>query len=62
MTARRTAPAFARSDKPNRRGPVYLLRLQAKPDCRIHDLRAILKLLGRRYRLRCIRAREERQS
>jgi hypothetical protein len=54
MTARR-----ARS---KRRGPVYLLQLQAKPDGSIHGLRAILKLLGRRYRLRCISVHEERQS
>jgi hypothetical protein len=49
----------ARSNKP--RGPVYLLRLQAEPDGSIHGLRAILKLLGRRYRLRCISAREVRR-
>jgi hypothetical protein len=61
MTDRRAAPAFARSDKPDRRGPVYLLRLQAEPDGSIHGLRAILKLLGRRYRLRCISAREVRR-
>jgi hypothetical protein len=49
----------ARSNKP--RGPIYLLRLQGKPDGSIHGLRALLKLLGRRYRLRCIDAREVRR-
>jgi hypothetical protein len=42
-------------------GPIYVLKLQASPDgSGIRSLRALLKVLGRYHRLRCIDAREER--
>jgi len=45
-----------------RRGPVYLLRLQGKPGDSVHGLRAVLKTLLRRHGLRCVDAREEQTS
>jgi hypothetical protein len=40
--------------------PVFLLRLQAQPGTdATRNLRALLKLAGRRFQLRCIGMREE---
>ena len=51
----------ARNMHRTRRGPIYVVRLQAGPDTDgIRALRAGLKALWRRYRLRCIDAREVR--
>ena len=42
------------------RGPIYLTRLRGPPGMAdIHALRALLKTLLRRYRLRCISVGEE---
>jgi hypothetical protein len=44
------------------RTPIYLLRLRPGPGIDpVHALRAALKSLLRRYGLRCVSAREERQ-
>jgi hypothetical protein len=44
-----------------RAGPVYAIRLQARPGADgIRSLRAALKQLWRRHRLRCVSAREIR--
>jgi len=43
------------------RGPVFVVRLQGGSRDDVHALRAILKALLRRYRLRCIGIAEERK-
>jgi hypothetical protein len=48
--------------RPNR-GPVFVIELQAPSDSDgIHTLRAILKVLLRRYGWRCTAAREEQSK
>ena len=43
-----------------RRGPTYVVRLQARPGVNaIHALRGALKTLGRRYGLRAVAVSEE---
>ncbi len=44
-------------------GPIYVIRLQGKPGAAgIRALRAILKALLRRHKLRCISIGEERKG
>jgi hypothetical protein len=50
------------SEKRRGRGPIYAIRLQARPGAgTIRDLRLILKTLLRRHGFRCVAAREVRQ-
>ena len=50
-----SAPAHAARST----GPIYAIRLQARPGTdSIRALRAALKILWRRYQLRCLDARE----
>jgi len=45
------------------RKPIFILRLEGTPgQAGIHALRALLKILLRRYGFRCVDAYEEKQS
>jgi hypothetical protein len=56
------APAAGKLETGHRsgkRGPVFVVHLEAEPGRGIHELRALLKVLLRRYGLQCVEAREE---
>jgi hypothetical protein len=57
--ARSMRTHFSATAHAARTGPIYAIRLQADPGTDgIRALRAVLKVLWRRYQLRCLEARE----
>jgi hypothetical protein len=55
-----TRAAAAEPRRPRRKASVFVVRLRGRPGAdSVRELRAILKVLLRRYQLKCVDAREE---